>query len=131
MVDQPNLDVSSDDLTLLSGDLDEMQRHLDQQVRRMDAIVDRIEAGWQGSAAKGYRALHQGAAEDAVRIREILAVLERATLLSRDGFTEQELEVLRQMRSVESAVDVAREARDLSSEPPPQTPPPQSRLDSL
>ncbi|MFE2939650.1 WXG100 family type VII secretion target [Streptomyces sp. NPDC059255] len=131
MADRPNLDVSSDDLTRLSGDLGEMRRHLNQQVRRMDAIVDRIEAGWQGPAAKGYRALHRGAAEDAVRIREILTVLERATLLSRDGFTEQELEVLRQMRSVESAVDVAREAQDLSSDPPPQAPPPRSRLDSL
>lgn len=114
MVDRANLDVSDEDLTRLAGDLDEMQRHLDNQVRRMDAIVDGIEAGWKGAAAKGYRALHQGAAEDAVRIREILKVLEEAMRLSRDGFTEQELETLRRMRQAESGVDVAREAARLS-----------------
>lgn len=66
MVDHADLDVSEDDLTRLAGDLDDMQSHLDSQVRRMGAIVDRIEAGWKGEAAKGYRALHRGAAEDAV-----------------------------------------------------------------
>ncbi|MFE7123657.1 WXG100 family type VII secretion target [Streptomyces sp. NPDC057617] len=114
MVDRADLNVSADDLTRLSGDLDDMQRHLDTQVRRMDAIVDRIEAGWQGEASRGYRALHRGAAEDAVRIREILVVLEEAVRLGRDGFTSQELETLRRMRSAASSVDVAREAMELS-----------------
>ncbi|MGW7468586.1 WXG100 family type VII secretion target [Streptomyces xantholiticus] len=91
-----------------------MQRHLDNQVRRMDAVVDGIEAGWKGEAAKGYRALHPGAAEDAVRIREILKLLESAMRMSRDGFTDQELDTLRRMRQAESRVDVAREAADLS-----------------
>ncbi|MCX4818781.1 WXG100 family type VII secretion target [Streptomyces sp. NBC_01142] len=114
MVERVDLDVSGDDLTNLAGDLDEMQRHLDNQVRRMDAIVDGIEAGWKGDAAKGYRALHQGAAEDAVRIREILKVLEAAMRMSRDGFTQQELDTLRQLRQAESQVDAAREAAELS-----------------
>lgn len=128
MVDRADLDVSEDVLTRLAGDLDDMQRHLDGQVRRMDAIVDRIEAGWQGETSKGYRALHIGAAEDAVRIRETLLVLEEATRLSRDGFTEQELETLRQMRSAESAVDVAREAQKLSEGTASPDPTPQSRI---
>ncbi|MGW0465132.1 WXG100 family type VII secretion target [Streptomyces sp. NPDC003027] len=109
-----DLDVSDDDLTRLAGDLDAMQRHLDGQVRRMDAVVDRIEAGWKSDAARGYRALHRGVAEDAVRIREILVVLEEALRMSRDGFTQQELDTLRRMRSAQSQVDVAREAAALS-----------------
>ncbi|MFE5484223.1 WXG100 family type VII secretion target [Streptomyces sp. NPDC056527] len=109
-----DLDVSDDDLTRLAGDLDAMQRHLNGQVRRMDAVVDRIEGGWKGDAARGYRALHRGVAEDAVRIREILGVLEEALRMSRDGFTQQELENLRRMRTASSQVDVAREAEALS-----------------
>ncbi|BFP53266.1 WXG100 family type VII secretion target [Streptomyces griseus] len=121
MTQPPNLAVSAADLTRLAGDLDEMQRHLDTQVRRMDAVVDRIESGWRGEAAKGYRALHRGAAEDAVRIREILKVLEAAMRMGRDGFTEQELDVLRAMRSVRSNVDVAAEAQRLSEGPQPHS----------
>ncbi|WNO72851.1 WXG100 family type VII secretion target [Streptomyces sp. AM8-1-1] len=117
MENNADLVASSGDLTRLARDLDSMQRHLDNQVRRMDAIVDRIEAGWQGEAAKGYRALHRGAAEDAVRIRETLKVIETAVLLGRDGFTEEDLETMRQIRSIASGVDVAREARELSGEP--------------
>ncbi|MCX4865360.1 WXG100 family type VII secretion target [Streptomyces sp. NBC_00825] len=127
MAEGPVLAVSSDDLTRLASDLSEMQSHLDKQVRRMDAIVDRIESGWRGEAAKGYRALHRGAAEDAVRIREILKVLEEAVRMGRDGFTEQELDVLRSMRSVQAEVDVVAEARELSE----GTAPPYSEINNL
>ncbi|MDK0521275.1 WXG100 family type VII secretion target [Streptomyces sp. ML-6] len=127
MVEKPVLAVSSGDLTRLAGDLSEMQDHLDKQVRRMDAIVDRIESGWRGEAAKGYRALHRGAAEDAVRIREILKVLEEAVRMGRDGFTEQDLDVLRSMRSVQAEVDVVAEARELSE----GTAPPYSKINDL
>ncbi|MEV6394160.1 WXG100 family type VII secretion target [Streptomyces sp. NPDC051907] len=126
MVEKANLDVAEEDLTQLAGDLDAMQRHLDSQVRRMDAVVDRIEAGWKGEASKGYRALHRGAAEDAVRIREILVVLEEAMRMSRDGFTQQELDTLRRMRSQQSQVDVVREAQELSEDTAPT--PPSSRI---
>lgn len=114
MASDADLYASENDLTKLADDMDEMQRHLDGQVRRMDAIVDRIEAGWQGETAKAYRALHRGAAEDAVRIREILVVLEEAVRVGRDGFTQQELDVLQAFRKVRSSVDVAREADRLS-----------------
>ncbi|MFF2061957.1 WXG100 family type VII secretion target [Streptomyces sp. NPDC058200] len=110
-----DLVVSDDDLTRLAKDLGSMREHLDQQVRRMDGIVDQIEAGWQGRTGKAYRALHRGAAEDAVRIREILAVLEEAVRMSRDGFTQQELDTLRGFRQVQSAVDVAAEAEKLQA----------------
>ncbi|MFV0128251.1 WXG100 family type VII secretion target [Streptomyces sp. HMX112] len=121
-MDNANLDVSDDDLTRLAGDLDEMQRHLDTQVRRMDAIVDRIEAGWKGETAKGYRALHRSTAEDAVRIREALVLLEEAMRASRDGFSRQELDNLRRMRQTAGQTDVQGEARELSQDTAPPAP---------
>ncbi len=122
MTSQPDLEIPEDDgLTRLAADLSEMQRHLDGQVRRMDGIVDRIEAGWRGPAGAAYRKLHMGAAEDAVRTREILRVIEQAVRMSRDGFTEQELDVLAQMRKVQSGVDAAREAQLLQAPPAPHS----------
>ncbi|MBB4711862.1 WXG100 family type VII secretion target [Streptomyces luteogriseus] len=110
--------VSRDNLTKLAEDLDDMQGHLDRQVRRMDAIVDRVEAGWRGPAGAAYRAFHQAAAEDAVRIRDVMRHLEQAVRLSRDGFSEKELDVLQQMRSVR--VDINSEVDRLSA-PNPDT----------
>ncbi|WP_190092379.1 WXG100 family type VII secretion target [Streptomyces melanogenes] len=116
---RPDLGVPEDDgLTKLAGDLDEMRRHLDSQVRRMDGIVDRIEAGWRGPAGSAYRDLHRGAAKDAVRIREVIQVIEEAVRLSRDGFSEQDLEVLSRMREIQNHVDVAREADALQAPDP-------------
>jgi len=129
---QPDLRVKRDRLTVLADDLDDMQDFLDQQVKRMDAIVDGIEARWQGPTAKAYRALHRGAAEDAVRIRELLKLIEQAVRLSRNGFTETELETLWRFRQIQVSVDVEAEADELSTpnaQVPPQ--PPRSRLDEL
>ena len=89
-----DLKVSNQDLTKLADDLDDMQDYLNKQVKRMDAIVDRIEAGWRGPAATAYREFHRAASEDAVRIREVIRNLEQAVRLSRDGFSEQELDVM-------------------------------------
>jgi WXG100 family type VII secretion target len=97
--------VSSKDLTKLADDLDDMQDHLDNQVRRMDAIVDRIEAGWRGPAATAYREFHRAATEDAVRIREVMKLLEQAVRMSRDGFSEHDIEVLDRMRRIQVSVD--------------------------
>ncbi|MEU6979048.1 MULTISPECIES: WXG100 family type VII secretion target [unclassified Streptomyces] len=114
----PDLDVSEEDLTRLADDLDAMQEHLDGQVRRMDAIVDRAEARWRSPAATAYRKLHREAGADAVRIREILGVLEQAVRMSRDGFTRQELDTLRRLRAESDSVDAAAEVRALSGEGP-------------
>jgi WXG100 family type VII secretion target len=129
-----DLRASHEDLTKLADDLDDMQNHLDQQVKRMDAIVDRIEAGWRGPAATAYREFHRAAAEDAVRIRDVMKHLEQAVRLSRDGFTEQELAVVEQMRQIR--VDVGSEVDRLSTPNPDAasaTPParPSSGLDAL
>ncbi|MFJ9887258.1 WXG100 family type VII secretion target [Streptomyces sp. NPDC091287] len=127
---QSRLRVKGDRLTALANDLDAMQTHLDKQVKRMDAVVDSIEAGWQGPAAKAYRALHRGAAEDAVRIRMVLQRLEQGVRLSRDGFTEQELDVMEQLRQIQTETDVRAEAAELST--PNQAPAaPRSSLDDL
>ncbi|MDX3247753.1 MULTISPECIES: WXG100 family type VII secretion target [unclassified Streptomyces] len=122
--------MSAQDLTKLAGDLDDMQDHLDKQVQRMDAIVDSIEAGWRGPAASAYRDFHRAAAEDAVRIREVMKLLEEAVRLSRDGFSRDDLEVLARMRRIQ--VDVASEVNRLST-PNTEAPAsaPRSSLDDL
>ncbi|MCP9944277.1 WXG100 family type VII secretion target [Streptomyces somaliensis] len=127
-MDQPRLKAQRDKLTALADDLDETQNYLDRQVKRMDAIVDSIEAGWRGPAAKAYRSLHRGAAEDAVRIRLVLQRLEQAVRLSRDGFSAQDLEVMEQLRQVQADVDMAAEARDLSTPHPGASAPSRSRI---
>lgn len=126
----PDLRVSAQDLTKLADDLDDMQDHLDQQVRRMDAIVDSIEAGWQGPAASVYRDFHRAATEDAVRIREVMKLLEEAVRLSRDGFSQDDLDVLARMRQIQ--VDVGSEVDRLST-PNTEAPAsaPRSSLDEL
>lgn len=130
----PDLHVTSTDLTKLAGDLDDMQDHLDKQVKRMDAIVDRVEAGWRGPAATAYREFHRAATEDAVRIREVMKLLEQAVRMSRDGFSANDIEVLEHMRTIQ--VDVGSEVDKLSTpnaEATGDTPPPPTRssLDSF
>ncbi|MEU6937561.1 WXG100 family type VII secretion target [Streptomyces rubiginosohelvolus] len=127
---QSRLRVKGDRLTVLADDLDAMQTHLDNQIKRMDAVVDSIEAGWRGPAAKAYRALHRGAAEDAVRIRMVLQRLEQGVRLSRDGFSEQELDIMERLRQVQVETDVKAEAAELST-PNPAAEAPRSRLDDL
>jgi WXG100 family type VII secretion target len=125
----PDLHVSSKDLTKLAGDLDDMQEHLDKQVKKMDAIVDRIEAGWRGPAATAYREFHRAATEDAVRIREVMKLLERAVRMSRDGFSAHDIEVLEGMRNIQ--VDVGSEVDKLSTPDVETTASPRSSLDSF
>ncbi|MET8583384.1 WXG100 family type VII secretion target [Streptomyces collinus] len=108
-----DLAAKGEDLTRLADDLHSMQDHLTRQVQRMDGLVDEIEQGWQGPAAAEYRKLHRSVAEDAVRIREVMSKLEEAVRLSRDGFTETDLDVLAHMRAVR--VDVQAEADRLST----------------
>ncbi|MFD4696103.1 WXG100 family type VII secretion target [Streptomyces niveus] len=107
--------MNSENLTKLADDLDDMQRYLDRQVKRMDSVVDAIEARWQGPAAKAYRRHHREAAKEAVRIRELMKLLEAAVRMSRDGFTEQELDTLAAFRAIQMSVDVDKEAAELST----------------
>lgn len=113
---EPTLAVSDEDLKRLADDLDAMRTHIDGVVRRMDALVDRAEARWRSEAATEYRKLHREAGADAVRVREILGVLANAVRMSRDGFTRQELDVLRGFRAEMGKVDIDAEVRELSGE---------------
>lgn len=130
MATDPNLLVSSEHLTKLADDLDEMQRYLDRQVKRMDTVVDTIEARWQGPAAKAYRRRHRDAAKEAVRIRELMKLIEAAVRMSRDGFTEQELDILAAFKRIQMSVDVDGEAAELST-PNTGSPPPAPRTSRL
>jgi WXG100 family type VII secretion target len=128
----PDLRVSGHDLTQLANDLDDMQEHLDKQVKRMDGLVDRIEAGWKGPAATAYREFHRAAAEDAVRIRDVMKLLEQAVRMSRDGFSRHDLSVLEMMRAIR--VDIDSEVDKLSTPDPdagPETVTPSSPRSSL
>lgn len=97
----------------------------------MDAIVDRIEAGWRGPAARAYRDLHRGAAEDAVRIRMVIQALEQAVRFSRDGFSERELEVMAQLEKIHVETDVKRQVDGLSTSNTEAPAAPRSRLSDL
>ncbi|MBT2442626.1 WXG100 family type VII secretion target [Streptomyces sp. ISL-36] len=110
-----HLAVQAEKLKRLADDLDTMQEYLDRQVRRMDGVVDRIEGRWRGPAAEEYRSRHRGAAEDAVRIREVMKVLAQAVRLSEGGFTAQEMDTLRRFRRARADVDVEAEAAALST----------------
>ncbi|MET7654306.1 WXG100 family type VII secretion target [Streptomyces sp. NPDC005486] len=123
----PDLRATAENLTKLAGDLGDMRDHLDGQVTRMDAVVDRIEAGWRGPAGTAYREFHRAAAEDAVRIREVVKLLEEAVRLSRDGFSETDLDVLAGMRRV--SVDVGSEVDRLSTPNVEVATPPRSTFD--
>ncbi|MDJ0385512.1 WXG100 family type VII secretion target [Streptomyces sp. G-G2] len=124
-----DLDVSQDDLGRLADDLDAMQAYLEEQTRRMDGVVDSIAAGWQGPTATAYRSFHQGVSEDAVRIRQVVILLEAATRASRDGFTEQEMETLGRLKKMQGGEDVSAAARALAAPEPAAAPaPPQSRI---
>lgn len=132
MTHPPQLVVRDWQLKRLADDLHDMQDRLERQIRHMGAIVDRIETGWRGPAGKAYRSFHRGVAEDAVRIRHVMQLIERAVRLSKDGFTEQELEVLQSFRQMKSEIDVAAEARDLSTPAPDPAPAaPRSRSHDL
>ncbi|MEU3220796.1 WXG100 family type VII secretion target [Streptomyces sp. NPDC006971] len=112
---EPELAYTSSQLKKLADDLDDMQEYLGRQVTRMDEIVDAIEVGWRGPAAKAYRALHRGAAQDAVRIQRTMRLLALGVRLSEDGFTKQEIESFEQFRRVQTDVDIETEVDALST----------------
>ncbi|WP_030903354.1 WXG100 family type VII secretion target [Streptomyces sp. NRRL F-5126] len=113
MGDEKDLDVSDHDLTHLAGGLGKMRDHLGDQVRRMSTLVQTIEGGWQSTAGSGFQDVQLRVAKDAVRVGELLRVVEEAVRLSRDGFTDQELDTLRRMRDEESHIDTTAEAKKL------------------
>ncbi|UWE13267.1 WXG100 family type VII secretion target [Actinacidiphila bryophytorum] len=127
---QLRLHATDADLTRLAGDLDGMQEHLATQIRKLNALVDAAEKGWRSPAASVYRDLQRSANADAETVRKMLALVEEAVRLSRDGFSAQDLDTLESFRALEVPDD-----RPASDAPAPGTPaappPPRSRVADL
>ncbi|MGK5631164.1 WXG100 family type VII secretion target [Streptomyces sp. URMC 123] len=126
------LAVSAQELNSLISDLDAMERHLKKKIERLNTIVATIDAGWRSSAGSAYKDLQRGVNEDAIRIRQMLILLEEAMKMSRDGFTDQELEVMRSFRQLQQS-EIGRQRilgmADDNPEPPGAAP--RSRLDEF
>lgn len=128
MSGEPQLAYTPAKLKALADDLDDMREYLGEQVKRMDEIVDGIEVGWRGPTAESYRSLHRGAAEDALRIGQVIQLFAKAVRLSEGGFTNQELETLEQFRRVQADIDIEASADALST---PAVQAPRSRLQDV
>ncbi|MBP0461147.1 WXG100 family type VII secretion target [Streptomyces montanisoli] len=128
MTNTPGLDVSSDGLTGLADDLGAMRDHLDKQVRRMASVLDNVRKDWASDAGSGFGARQQRVAEDVVRLRGKLRVIEEAVRLSANGFTEQELDTLARMRREDSAVTEAEVRAAAEALTAPATSTPHSRV---
>ncbi|WEV25941.1 WXG100 family type VII secretion target [Streptomyces sp. 71268] len=113
-MNKSDLAVPEDGLPGLASDLSEMQSYLATQAKRMATIVDAIESGWRSPAASTYTEFQQSVAEDLVRIKSSLQLLEEAVRMSSDGFTAQELDNLRGFQRVQGTLDIAVEANELT-----------------
>lgn len=122
---QPRLHATADELTRLAGDLDAMQNHLGTQIGKLNALVDAAEKGWRSPAASVYRELQRSANGDAETVRQMLAVIEEAVRMSRDGFSAQDLDTLESFR----ALDIPDDRPALPASGPPAAP--RSRLSDL
>lgn len=98
---QPRLHATGDDLTRLATDLDGMREHLGTQIGKLNALVDAAEKGWRSPAASVYRDLQRSANGDAETVRQMLALIEEAVRMSRDGFSAQDLDTLESFRALE------------------------------
>lgn len=123
-------DLSVDDAQLarLVADLDEMERYLKRKIAKMDGLLDTVGTRWRGPAAVAFKNLQKKLNEDARTIRTSLIVLEEAVKKSRDGFTAQERETLRRMRSLELNSNGDRLLAQADTDPGPQPPKPRSKF---
>lgn len=129
---QPRLHATTDDLTRLAGDLDAMQEHLGKQIGKLNALVEAAEKGWRGPAAGVYRDLQRSANGDAETVRKMLALIEEAVRMSRDGFSAQDLATLESFRALDVPDDRGPlAAGSATPQVPPPTAPPRSRLADL
>lgn len=113
-MDKSDLSVPETGLPALTSDLNEMQSYLTLQAKRMAEIFGVIKSGWSGPAAQTYSEFQQGVAEDLVRIRSSLQLLEEAVRMSNDGFSAQELDTLRGFQRIQSSTNFAADARELT-----------------
>ncbi|GAA0340842.1 WXG100 family type VII secretion target [Streptomyces blastmyceticus] len=118
----------------LAKDLGSMERYLKARITQLNELVDSVDAGWDSPASATYKKLQKSVNDDAVRIRKTLILIEEAVKLGRDGFSAQDLEILRGFRRLQESARSEREllaptqpGTDQPTEPPAGT---QSKLDS-
>jgi uncharacterized protein YukE len=132
---QPRLHATAADLTRLASDLDAMQEHLSTQIGKLNGLVDAAEKGWRSPAASVYRELQRSTNGDAETVRKMLALVEEAVRLSRDGFSAQDLDTLESFRALQMPSDGQPPlfSPDLPGAPPAAPPAsvPHSRLADL
>ncbi|MFI9720417.1 WXG100 family type VII secretion target [Streptomyces sp. NPDC052396] len=126
------LRASHKELTDLANDLGSMGRYLRQKATHLNELVDSVDSGWQSAAASSYKQLQTDVNKDIDRIREMLYIIEQGVEMSRDGFTGQDLEVMRSFRRLQSSRDGEREllARANAEADSAQTAAPASKLDT-
>ncbi|MEV5507762.1 WXG100 family type VII secretion target [Streptomyces orinoci] len=103
------LRASHKELTDLASDLRSMGRYLRQKANHLNELVESVDSGWQSAAASSYKQLQADVNKDIDRIREMLYIIEQGVEMSRDGFTGQDLEIMRSFRRLQSSADGERQ----------------------
>ncbi|CAG6394286.1 WXG100 family type VII secretion target [Streptomyces cocklensis] len=117
---KPLLRLTAADLTGLAGDMSEAEREIEGIERQLTALAEAAEACWYSDAASEYHDIHRRVVKDAVTVRRTLAFVKEAVELSRDGFSEQDLETLESFRALQVGHDA-----------PPAANPPRSGIADL
>ncbi|GHF57682.1 hypothetical protein GCM10010218_43870 [Streptomyces mashuensis] len=97
------LAAQDDNLSSLVRDLDEMERYLKTKIEHLNDLVGSVDNGWKSPAATAYKELQLTVNRDAVRIREMLILVEEAVKLSRDGFNAQDMEILHHFQQLQKS----------------------------
>ncbi|WP_424891490.1 WXG100 family type VII secretion target [Streptomyces sp. XH2] len=118
------------ELSDLVRDLGSMVKHLERKIRHLNELVGSVGTGWQSDAASAYKQLQKSVNQDAARIAKALVLIKEAVELSRDGFSEQDLEILHRFQRIQKSMTDARGPFDAAhATPPPQGGAPRSTLD--
>lgn len=82
--------VTEDELTRLSGQITTVNGQIQGEIRRLDGVISQIAGGWQGEAAKSYRALQDRWNEEAKAMSAILEDIKNAVDSTRSNYTASE-----------------------------------------
>ncbi|MFG3252218.1 WXG100 family type VII secretion target [Streptomyces sp. NPDC048172] len=124
------INVKGVDLDQLVADLDDMERYLKRKIGKMDGLVEKIGTRWRGDTARAYRDLQKGVTEDARAVRRALILIEEAVKLGRDGFSDQDIDVLEQMTQLQRSAEGREELLGMA-DANPVAGLPKSKLDEL
>ncbi|MEV8308904.1 WXG100 family type VII secretion target [Streptomyces flavidovirens] len=82
--------VTEDELTRLSGQITTVNGQIQGEIRRLDGVIGQIAGGWQGEAAKSYRALQDRWNEEAKAMSAILEDIKNSVDATRSNYTASE-----------------------------------------